>query len=147
MRRVGAIEPAGHWPSTSRVATVTLGWDDRHRRRARLIDDDGQEFLLDLARPHRLDEGDGLALETGGFIEVKAAPEKLVEIRAREPELLCRLAWHLGNRHLPVRIKGERILIRADHVIADMARGLGAEVREIEAPFTPETGAYGHHHD
>jgi urease accessory protein len=87
---------------------------------------------------------------------VRAKPEPLLEVRGRDAQHLTRLAWHLGNRHLPAAIEPARILIRPDHVIAAMLLGLGAEVAAIEAPFDPEGGAYGqgpgqgaatHHHD
>ena len=61
---------------------------------------------------------------------------------------LARIAWHLGNRHLPTQIMAKGLRIRRDHVIEAMVRGLGARVIEIEAPFDPEGGAYAHHsHD
>lgn len=148
MLKAASVIPANHWPASERKATVTLDHHDRHRRRIRLTADDGTAFLLDLAEATVLRHGDGLKLEGGGYIEVQAAPEPLVEVRAPTPELLARLAWHLGNRHLPAEIHGDRILIRDDHVIVDMLKGLGAEVRAVEAPFDPEGGAYGqHNHD
>jgi hypothetical protein len=81
-------------------------------------------------------------LEDGRLIEVVAAPEPLVEIRGADPHHLVRIAWHLGNRHLPTQIVGKGLRIRRDHVIEDMVRGLGARVIAIEAPFDPEGGAY-----
>ena len=82
--------------------------------------------------------------------EVKAALEDLVEVRGRDAAAFARLAWHLGNRHLPVQLLGDRIRIRHDHVITEMVEGLGGHVDDIEAPFDPEPGAYaqsgGHHH-
>ena len=83
-----------------------------------------------------------------GIIRVRARPEKLLEIRARDLGQMVRIAWHLGNRHLQVQLLDDRILIRADHVIEEMVRGLGGRVEAIEAPFDPEAGAYagGHHH-
>jgi urease accessory protein len=139
---------SGHWPASERKATVTLAHHDRHRRRIRLAADDGTSFLLDLAEATVLRHGDGLKLESGGYIEVQAAPEQLIEVSAPTPELLARLAWHLGNRHLPAEIRGDRILIRDDHVIVDMLKGLGAQVQAVNAPFDPEGGAYGqHNHD
>ena len=149
MRRAVRAERSGHWPHAEARATVTLGYDDRHRRRLRLASDAGEDFLLDLPRVAALEEGDGLALDDGTWLAVKAAPEPLLEIRASAAELLCRLAWHIGNRHLPVQMLEDRILIRDDHVMAEMLRGLGASVRRIEAPFTAEHGAYdglGHDH-
>ena len=131
-----------------RIDSVTLLFDDRYRRRLRMLGDGGLDFLLDLIEPIVLHTGDGLRLEEGGFVEVKAAEEDLVEVRGRDAAAFARLAWHLGNRHLPAQIEGDRILIRDDHVIIDMLKGLGAEVRKVRAPFDPEGGAYGqHNHD
>ena len=123
---------AGAWPAAESTDSVTLLFDDRYRRRLRMLGDGGLDFLLDLIEPIVLHTGDGLKLEEGGFVEVKAAEEDLVEVRGRDPAAFARLAWHLGNRHLPAQIEGDRILIRDDHVIIDMLRGLGAEVRKVK---------------
>jgi urease accessory protein len=130
-------------------ARVILDFDSRHRRRIVMRTDTGLEFLLDLEKAHRLRQGDALVLEDGRHIEVIAAPEPLAEIRCSDLRHLVRVAWHLGNRHLPTMLDGDRLVIRRDHVIEDMVRGLGATVAHIEAPFNPEGGAYagGHHHN
>ena len=122
-----------------------LDFDERFRRRKVLEGEGGLHFLLELDEATALRDGDGLALESGGYVRVAAAAENLVEVRGRNPEALARLAWHLGNRHLPVAVKGDRLLIRDDHVIVDMLKGLGAEVRAVREPFDPEGGAYGQH--
>ena len=122
--------------------TVVLGFDDRHRRRMAMTGTRGLEFLLDLEEAVALRGGDALVLDDGRLIEVVAAPEPLVEIRCADPHHLVRVAWHLGNRHLPTQIIGKGLRIRRDHVIEDMVRGLGARVVAIEAPFDPEGGAY-----
>lgn len=120
---------------------VTLSYEDRFLRRKVLTDDAGARFLVDLAQTTSLDAGDAFALEEGGAITVLAAPEPLLEVRGPD---LPRLAWHIGNRHTPCQIEADRLLIRRDRVIADMLDRIGAETREITAPFTPEGGAYGH---
>jgi urease accessory protein len=144
MTRAIAVHRRGDWPEASAVDTVTLAYLDRHRRRIRLVTDSGQTFLLDLPRAHHLVEGDGLEIERGGYLRVRAAAEPLFEIVASHADLL-RIAWHLGNRHLPVQIAGERLRVRADQVIAEMVIGLGGEIVDLEAPFDPETGAYHAH--
>ena len=108
----------------------------------------GLEFLLDLESAIALRGGDALVLDDGRLVEVVAAPEPLAEIRGADPQHLVRLAWHLGNRHLPTQIMPRGLRIRRDHVIEAMVKGLGARVIEIEAPFDPEGGAYagGHGH-
>jgi len=129
--------------------TVVLDFDDRHRRRVAMTGTRGLEFLLDLENAVALRGGDALVLDDGRLIEVVAAPEPLVEIRCRDPEHLVRVAWHLGNRHLPTQITARGLRIRRDHVIEAMVKGLGARIVEIEAPFDPEGGAYaggGHEH-
>ena len=122
--------------------TVVLDFDDRHRRRMAMTGTRGLEFLLDLENAVALRGGDALVLEDGRLIEVVAAPEPLVEIRGADPLHLVRVAWHLGNRHLPTQIMPKGLRIRRDHVIEAMVKGLGARIIEIEAPFDPEGGAY-----
>lgn len=143
--RATQILPAGQWQARTARDAVTVDFDDRHRRRKRYTGERGTSFLLDLPEATVLRDGDGLLLEGGGVILVRAAPEPLIEIRARDGLHLMRLAWHLGNRHLPAEIGAERILIRADHVIERMLLGLGATLARVEAPFNPEGGAYGEH--
>jgi urease accessory protein len=150
MQRAIAVHTRGHWPAAAAVDAVTLPYLDRHRRRIRLVADSGTPFLLDLARAQRLSEGDGLELDTGAYIRVGAAAEPVLEIAADTPEDLLRIAWHLGNRHLPLQVAEGRLRIRADHVIADMVQGLGGRIAWRDAPFDPEIGAYAgamHAHD
>jgi urease accessory protein len=149
MRRAIAVYRRGAWPEEAALDTVTLASVDRHRRRIRLVAASGHAYLLDLPRAHHLVEGDGLELEGGGYLCVRAAAEALFEITAASRADLVRIAWHLGNRHLPMQIAGERLRVRADHVIAEMVTGLGGELIALEAPFDPESGAYAgaaHHH-
>ncbi|WP_322988364.1 urease accessory protein UreE [Hoeflea sp.] len=139
------------------VATITLDETARHRRRMRMVSDrlaNGATiaFLLDLPEARLLRHGDGLVLDDGRIIEVRAKPEALMEVRARDPRHLLTLAWQIGNRHLAAEITEESIRLRRDHVIRDMLIGLGASVVDIDAPFDPEGGAYGgahagHHHN
>jgi urease accessory protein len=145
MRRALRVIRAGEWPRESGSGTVTLGFDDRYRRRLRLATDAGEAFLLDLPHASVLQDGDGLALDDGSWLAVRAAPEPLLEIRAASPEQLARFAWHIGNRHLAAQMLADRILIRVDAVIEEMLRGLGAAVRRIDEPFAPERGAYDDH--
>lgn len=145
MRATGVL-PAGGWDAGRAVDTITLDYDRRHRRRIRLRTDAGAELLLDLRETTHLRDGDGLDCGEDGVVRVIAAEEPLVEITA-DPELLIRLAWHLGNRHLDVSFHGSTLRIRADHVIEAMVVGLGGTVRHVTASFDPESGAYAHGHD
>ena len=151
MLHAHSVIPAGQW-SGEPADTVVLDYDERYRRRFAMTGVRGLGFLLDLPEAVLLRAGDGLKLEDGGIVEVVAAPEPLAEIRAADAGALTRVAWHLGNRHLPTELTKRSLRIRRDPVIEDMARGLGATVVAIEAPFNPEGGAYvratdGQNHD
>jgi len=151
MIRAIELKPQHRWEDAP-ADTVVLDFDDRHRRRMAMTATRGPEFLPDLEHAVALRGGDALVLEDGRLVEVVAAAEPLLEIKARDPQHLVRIAWHLGNRHLPTQIMAKGLRIRRDHVIEAMVRGLGARVIEIEAPFDPEGGAYAaahavHDHD
>jgi len=139
---------AGDW-SVEPADIVILDYDQRHRRRISMTGQQGTVFVLDLSETTLLRDGDGLVLDDGLIILVKASSEPLVEIGAPDSTTLIRIAWHLGNRHLPTAINSNFLLIRRDHVIEEMIEGLGGSVRRVEASFNPEGGAYGghDHHD
>ena len=119
---------------------VVLDYEGRFLRRKRLISATGVSFLVDLAETVSLDPGDALRLEDGRLIGVAAALEPCLRVTGPLP----RLAWHIGNRHTPCQIAADHLLIRADHVLEGMLRGLGAGVTTTMAAFAPEGGAYGH---
>src|ERR1700734_4187462 len=103
MLRAIQVLKAGSWDGPP-VDRITLSYDERHRRRLRFLAEAGTEFLLDLPRTTVLRDGDGLRLENGRGILVAAADEPLLEVTVTDSEQLARLAWHIGNRHLPAQI-------------------------------------------
>ena len=143
MLKVERILASGEWRNVAADA-ITLDYEDRVRRRRVMTADGGTRFLLDLPRPVTLADGDGLALDDGLVVSVRAAPEPLVEIAAASAQELVKLAWHIGNRHVPAQVLEGCLRLRADHVIVDMLRRLGAEARPVTAAFNPEGGAYAH---
>ncbi len=146
MIRATRVFPSGEWSHVA-TDTVVLDHDNRHRRRLAMTGEGGLAFLLDLVETAVLRDGDGLVLEDGRIVAVKAAAEPLAEVKGNGAADLVRLAWHLGNRHLPTQLAGDRLLIRRDHVIEAMLTSLGARVTHVEAPFDPEGGAYSHGHE
>ncbi len=139
--RAIAIKAADSW-SGETADRVVLDYDDRRRRRIAMTGKNGTSFLLDLPAPADLRGGDALLLEDGRLVEVVAAPETLLEIRCADATQLARIAWHIGNRHVPVQVLTDALRVRRDYVLADLASQLGGDVAEIEAPFDPEGGAY-----
>jgi len=133
-----------HDAATERLA---LSFELRCKSRLRARLESGEEVGLFLERGLILRAGDKLAGNDGRVVEVVAATESVMEARAGDPVLLAKAAYHLGNRHVPVQVGVDAVsgFLRfgRDHVLGEMVRGLGLAMSEIEAPFEPESGAYG----
>lgn len=129
---------------------LVLPYDLRIRSRLRTRLASSEEAVLRTERGTILRGGECLKSEDGRVVLVSAAPEKVMHVTCADQYELTRAAYHLGNRHVPVEIADGYLRIAADHVLGGMLLGLGAQVSELEAPFEPESGAYGGghgHHD
>ena len=120
---------------------ITLDYESRLLRRKRLVTDCGEAFLVELPETVSLSATDGFELDDGRVIAIQPKPEPLLKVTHGH---LPRIAWHIGNRHTPCQIEQDHLLIQQDHVLEDMLRLLGADIEKLDAPFTPEGGAYGH---
>jgi urease accessory protein len=123
---------------------LILPFEQRQKSRLRARLENGDEVALILPRGRVLRGGDRVQATDGREVEIVAAPEKLLHIESAE---LARVAYHLGNRHVPLQVGPGFLRIAEDHVLEEMVRKLGARVSHVEAPFEPEAGAYGHRHD
>lgn len=125
---------------------IVMDAEARHLRRKLITLQHGDEVMVDLEKTVKFEDRDCLILEDGRLVQIIASDEELLEVTARDAAHLTQLAWHIGNRHLEAQIEASRILIRRDHVIANMLQQLGAKVADVRETFTPEHGAYAHGH-
>jgi urease accessory protein len=125
---------------------LVLSFNLRQRSRLRTKAENGEDVGVFLARGEQLRDGDRLLADDGRVVEIVAAQEAVYHIDCAQPEQLARLAYHLGNRHVPVQLGAGWLRIARDHVLKDMLEKLGAHVSDALAPFQPEGGAYGGHH-
>ncbi len=136
-----------------RAPWVELDWDHRQKSRLEVEDSLGRRVAIFLPRGTVMRGGDALVLDDGSLLTVRAAPERVMEVRPcqehGQPGDLARAAYHLGNRHVGVDLQADHLKIEPDHVLAQMLCGLHFDVVEATAPFEPEGGAYqgaGHGH-
>src|SRR6188472_676845 len=151
MPRANRVLHAAERPDTPVVDTLILNHAQRQAQKGFLFGVKGTCVELDFAEPVRLRTDDALLLDDGGLVEIVAEPEPLIEARAADLPSLARLAWHLGDRHVPVQIMERKLRLKRDPAIEAMLASLGAKATAIEAPFEPEGGAYeaaagGHDH-
>jgi urease accessory protein len=105
----------------------------------------GREAALMIERGVVLRGSDRLASAEGDLVLVIAAKEHVSTIVSTDLRLLARIAYHLGNRHIPLQIGDGFVRYQHDHVLDHMVRELGLEAKIEDAPFEPEAGAYGQH--
>ncbi len=122
------------------IDTITLNYNDRFIRRKKLLSDNKLEFLVNLPETISVNKNDGFLLDDGNVILIKNAKETLIEIKIED---LIKLAWHIGNRHIPCQIETTRLLIHEDKVIENLIVRLGGSIKKISEEFSPEGGAYG----
>ena len=157
MPRATRVLRAAERRDTSAVDTLILPHAQRQAQKGFLFGVKGTCVEIDFAEPVRLRTDDALVLDDGGLVEIVAEPEPLIEARAADLPALARLAWHLGDRHVPVQVLERRLRLKSDPAIETLLQSLGAKVVAIDAPFEPEGGAYDaavgdhghdhHHHD
>ncbi len=155
-----------------RAASIELDWDQRCRSRFDATDSAGRTLGVFLPRGQvpRSSEpssatstspprstwprgSDVLVAEDGSLLRVLAKPQPVLVVRHcsahGSPFDLLRAAYHLGNRHVQLELKPDRLQLEPDHVLADMLRQMHLIVSEEQAAFEPEAGAYaagGHGH-
>ena len=129
-------------PRQSWDGELVLPFESRQKSRLRTALVSGEELGLFLDRGEVLRDGDFLLAEDGRAVRVIAKPERVLDIVCAGPEALARVAYHLGNRHVPVQVGARWLRIADDHVLRQMVQGLGATVVAREVPFQPEPGAY-----
>ena len=140
MRRVVRVVAGGG--DRVPVDSVILSSGQRRMQTAHLTGVNGISIGVMLPEPVLLRSGDLLELDDGSVVDVVAEPEPLVEVRGNDLTHLARLAWHLGDRHVPVQILANRLRMRRDAALEALLSSLGGRLAVIEAPFDPESGAY-----
>ena len=142
LARARAFAPAG----SECADTIDLSFAEREKSRFRGRLRSGEEIGIDLPPGTLIRHGALLALDDGRVVAVEAAPEPLMQVDADDAPALARLAYHVGNSHVPLQIGEGWLRLLPDHVLRAMVERLGGRVHEVEARFEPESGAYGHSH-
>ena len=129
-----------------RAAHIQLDWDTRQKSRFDATDSAGTRFGVFLPRGQIVRGGDVLVRDDGSLVAVRALAQPVLVVTPSPggaPHDLLRAAYHLGNRHVPLEVRTDRLQLEPDHVLAEMLRRMGLTVTAVDAAFEPEAGAYG----
>lgn len=132
-----ALRPDLRLPLTADERTVLRG------RRRTLC---GRDVLLQLPRDQSLQPGEQLCDADGiTRVEVTAAPEALLRVKAATPLELMQAAYHLGNHHVALELHEQELFLLDDSVLEDLLKSRGLILSRCIRSFTPDGGAYGVH--
>jgi urease accessory protein len=127
--------------------TVTLGWEERLRARARRRSDAGFEFATTLPRGTILRNGDCFIFEPPRvLIRVVELDEPMLVVRPSSTREWGLFAYHIGNSHQPMMITDDAIVcpdaLGMDQILKYHAIPFVRERR----PFTPVGQVSDHQH-
>jgi urease accessory protein len=142
--------PEDALPRTARgyaLDTITLGWEDRQRGHGRHRSDGGIVFGLSLPRGTMLRGGDSLVLhEAKTIVVVVERPEPVFFIEPRTPQEWGLFAYHIGNRHQPLMITENGIVVPDGAGVEQLLHQQRIPFTRTTLPFTPAMVVAGHLH-
>ena len=132
-----------------RASRIALDWDTRQKSRFEAVDSAGRHIGVFLPRGRIVRGGDVLVAEDGSLIAIDALAQPILVVTAApagapgEAALaIAKAAYHLGNRHVPLEVRADRLVLEPDHVLAALLARMGLRVESTRGPFEPEAGAY-----
>lgn len=131
--------------ATNTIDEIPLNFDARTRSRGQGVSRAGVEVAWFLEQGEFPRHGDMLLSETGTTYRMVSAEEPVSYVSAKDSFDLMRIAYHLGNRHVPLDVRADSLRFQPDHVLDDMVALLGGTVTRKNAAFEPEDGAYHEH--
>jgi urease accessory protein len=148
MPRATKVLRAGEARPARAVDTLILDYDQRQTKQGFFFTGKGTCIELDFAEPRALATDDALVLDDGSLIEIVADAEALIEARIPDPVALARLAWRLGDGHVPVQLFANRVRLRRNPAAEALLAGIAAKITPLTAPFEPDVRAtdHAHHH-
>lgn len=128
------------------VDIVGLEWFEADGKRLRKTTKGGRD--IGIAVGGRLRDGDILYLDSEFCVAVKVAECELTEVKVSSIEEMGRVCFEIGNRHLPLKISADRVLIPYDAPTEQHLKDLGFSCGRIVGSFGDHIvcKAHGHEH-
>ena len=104
----------------------------------------GREFGFELDRPLR--HGDIFLQTVSHSYLVAQAVEPVLRVLLTDPPQAARIAWQVGNMHLPVEVRGDCLYVEDNPILRSLLDREGIAFTAVSAVFQPLGGASGHRH-
>ncbi|MGE0406844.1 MAG: urease accessory protein UreE [Candidatus Korobacteraceae bacterium] len=132
--------------SNKEADTLALTSEQRRWLRGRFTTTKGREIALALPTGSKLHPGAILLVEPDWYLAVEAAPENLLRISPRDWPHAVSIAFEVGNRHFPVALAGDKLLVPDDPAMVQLLDRIGAAWERCCQVFQPIGDAHRHDH-
>src|SRR5713101_727950 len=129
-----------------RLDTLCLTWEERRWTRKRVVTTAGREIGLALPTGSLLRPGDVVAVEPDWYLEIEGKPEPVLTVTPKDRAEAIRIAFDVGNRHFPLAVLGEELLVPDDTAMEQLLTRLGVVWTRRAAVFAPLGGGHSHKH-
>jgi urease accessory protein len=126
--------------------TLCLTWEERRWTRKRIVTSGGRDVALALPTGSLLRPGDVVAVEGDWYLEIEGKPEPVLAVTPKDRNEAIRIAFDVGNRHFPVAIVGDDLLVPDDTAMEQLLTRLGAAWKRCAAVFAPLGGGHPQEH-
>lgn len=127
---------------------VELSWFDMQKPNLTAVTNAGVNFVVKAKFTH-LHENDILVDEQGFAIKVSRCEDEIFILNFKDSLTFAKTAYEIGNRHQPVMIEEDKIVVLDDISIADILKDSYAneniEVEKTKGYFKPNGKAHHSH--
>ncbi len=117
--------------------TLALPWERRRWIRGKFTSTKGREVALALPTGTPLLPGTIVLVERDWYLRVEGLPEPLIAVTAKNYGDAIRLAFEIGNRHFPLALDGETVLVPDDPAMSQLFNRLNVPWERRQAVFSP----------
>ena len=138
------LNPDSPIPGHLEKDTVVFDWEERRKPRQRAKTRNGVEIAIAMPTGTILKDGDILFVGDSYYVAVEAKKEDVIAIYPQNINESARVGFELGNRHLPVSIRGDVMSTPYSHDTEGILTTLRIPYQRKTEIFEPER-LTGHH--
>ena len=117
--------------------TLLLSWEERRWTRGRFTTAQGRRIGIALPTGTALAPGAILHIADDWYLKIEAAMEPVLEIVPADYQEAVKIAFEVGNRHFPLALEENKILVPDDKGMIRLMDRLGVVWKKRQAIFNP----------
>jgi urease accessory protein len=132
--------------STKEEDKLILTWEQRRWVRGRFTTINGRKLGVALPTGTTLAPDSVLWVGPDWYLRIEAATESVLEILPSGYEEAVKIAFEVGNRHFPLAMRENKLLVPDDTAMVRLMDRLGVAWIRIQTVFDPIGNAQPHQH-